>query len=334
MRTGVPNACAVSVPGVGDVLVCGTKKNGLAWRPGPTCERHDRWPELTPRSEWQRDFEDPATDLERDTVLVEDDAGPVGFGFCYVPSEPPRDLLFAFVWTFVVPEARQEVGDQLLARTADIGTVRLASVTTDARKLVRGTAMEHQVEDLARFERLGFEPIRWFVVMSRSLAEPLPERADHVGEVLLRPFHDDDVEPTRAVHNAAFADHWGGIVRSAHEWRTSSVSSAHFRSDLSSVATDGDEPVGYLLSHHYPEDREMTGRHELWVSLLGVLPSHRGRGLTSALLRRLLHQARAAGFESVGLDVDGESPTGAVRLYERLGFRPLERSISYGRGVG
>ena len=45
--------------------------------------------------------------------------------------------------------------------------------------------------------------------------------------------------------------------------------------------------------------------------------SHRGLGLRKSLLR---HGFALRGVGRVGLKVDARNPTGAVQLYERLGF--------------
>ena len=57
-----------------------------------------------------------------------------------------------------------------------------------------------------------------------------------------------------------------------------------------------------------------------WVKDLVVRESERGRGLGKALLRHGLHAYRDRGARRVGLKVDGDNPTGAPQLYERVGF--------------
>ena len=47
----------------------------------------------------------------------------------------------------------------------------------------------------------------------------------------------------------------------------------------------------------------------------------------SFTLTRTLEAGRAAGLERAVLDVDSESPTGAVGLYERLGFTTAKQSV-------
>lgn len=56
------------------------------------------------------------------------------------------------------------------------------------------------------------------------------------------------------------------------------------------------------------------------VQNLGIVPRHRGQGLGTHLLFQALAGFRAAGLQLATLDVTAEN-TGALRLYERLGFR-------------
>jgi ribosomal protein S18 acetylase RimI-like enzyme len=56
------------------------------------------------------------------------------------------------------------------------------------------------------------------------------------------------------------------------------------------------------------------------IQNLGVTPSHRGRGIGSALLLRALEGFRRAGLGRAFLEVTAQNEA-AVRLYRRLGFR-------------
>jgi ribosomal protein S18 acetylase RimI-like enzyme len=57
----------------------------------------------------------------------------------------------------------------------------------------------------------------------------------------------------------------------------------------------------------------------LYVISFAVVPEHRGKGIGSALLRRVVEDALAEGRRSVSLDVASRNE-GAIRLYEREGF--------------
>jgi len=56
------------------------------------------------------------------------------------------------------------------------------------------------------------------------------------------------------------------------------------------------------------------------IQNLGIAPEHRGKGLGSILLGRAAEGFRSAGLRQMHLEVTTEN-TGAIRLYERLGFK-------------
>jgi hypothetical protein len=62
------------------------------------------------------------------------------------------------------------------------------------------------------------------------------------------------------------------------------------------------------------------------IQNLGILPRHRGKGLGSALLLQALHGFRLHGLRQARLEVTAHNE-GAVRLYQRLGFR--RRKVIY-----
>jgi GNAT superfamily N-acetyltransferase len=58
-------------------------------------------------------------------------------------------------------------------------------------------------------------------------------------------------------------------------------------------------------------------------------PSARGRGVASALIATALRAGAADGCVTAGLDVDSDNVTGALRLYERLGFTTTRTQVSW-----
>ena len=66
-------------------------------------------------------------------------------------------------------------------------------------------------------------------------------------------------------------------------------------------------------------DRHGTG----WVQNLGITPPHRGRKLGTKLLFKSLAGFRTAGLRRGALEVTAQN-TGALRLYQRLGFRTVK----------
>jgi ribosomal protein S18 acetylase RimI-like enzyme len=97
--------------------------------------------------------------------------------------------------------------------------------------------------------------------------------------------------------------------------------------DLSDIALAGDEVIGYTINEHYPEDEELLGRRDGWIGTLGVARQHRGRGVATSLIASSIDRFRKAGLTHASLGVDADNPTGAHRLYYRLGFDLEKRSV-------
>jgi ribosomal protein S18 acetylase RimI-like enzyme len=133
-----------------------------------------------------------------------------------------------------------------------------------------------------------------------------------------------------AAHNAAFVDHPNFTPWSEAMWRQWVTGSRNFRPDLSVVLVERDRPdhvVSYLQSNEYDAYQEKTGRREAFVAKVGTRREHRGRGLAGLLLRHVLREYHAAGYDEAALDVDSENPTGALGIYRRAGFE-VERTFA------
>ena len=114
-------------------------------------------------------------------------------------------------------------------------------------------------------------------------------------------------------------------------WRQWVTGSHTFRPAVTFVATpdDGDEIVGYVITHEFEAYLDATGKREAYVAKVGVVPGHRGRGLAGALLGHVLRACAEAGYDEAALDVDTENPTGALGIYRRCGFEVESRWTSY-----
>jgi len=58
------------------------------------------------------------------------------------------------------------------------------------------------------------------------------------------------------------------------------------------------------------------------IRMLAVAPDAQGKGIATALIAECIVRAKAKGFQSIGLHT-GEFMTGAMRLYEWLGFERI-----------
>ena len=186
---------------------------------------------------------------------------------------------------------------------------------------------ERQPGDIALLEAAGFEPKRWFFEMVRPNLDDIPEPALPEG-LEIRPI---DLSLARAVWHAdieAFQDHWGGFDGSEEHlqrWLDNP------RTDLSIwiVAFDGDEIAGGVINAIDPEQNKALGIERGWLGSVFTRRAWRRRGLATALIARSLHVLRERGLTSAGLGVDADNPSGALGLYEGLGFEVDMRSTAW-----
>jgi mycothiol synthase len=126
-----------------------------------------------------------------------------------------------------------------------------------------------------------------------------------------------------AAQQEAFADHWEHREVPWEEWERERFGDDRFDPSLWLLAVDGDEIAGFSLNYW------KTGGDWGWIGSIGVRRPWRRRGIAEALLRASFAEFARRGETRVGLGVDGQSPTGATRLYERVGMRIFWRAVVY-----
>lgn len=218
--------------------------------------------------------------------------------------------------------------DAMLARAAAIHAERHPG----GRAMVATTGIDGQADQRDLLTGAGFSVDRWSLAMLADLhGDPLTA-PDLPAGLVLREF-DEALSPLMlAAHNEAFLDHPNWNPWSAAEWQEWVVEGRSFRPRLTVAAVDPAEPdrvVGYVQSAEFEAHQQVTGRREAYVGKVGVLRSHRGLGLATALLREVLVRAQAEGYDEAALDVDSANPTGALGVYERAGFAVRRRWADY-----
>ncbi|MCZ2857790.1 GNAT family N-acetyltransferase [Blastococcus sp. VKM Ac-2987] len=274
--------------------------------------------------EWTGWGVDPA----RDGVAVLDAGGALA-GFAVVSASATfRDVFRITLDGRVHPDHRGSglgaaLLDWELARGAEVHAERHPGAP--ARLVVRVLGTQPQLERLV--ERRGLAAERWYRVMERQLTDlPAPEP---VPGVELAPFTWDRDEEVRHAHNAAFTAHHGSSERDAASWRALFTGQRSFRPDLSVLAVADGAVLGYLLAYVYESDARARGYREVVLGQIGVLPPARGRGIAAAAILQSLRKAAAAGCRTSALDVDSDNVTGALRLYERLGYGTVRTSVAW-----
>ena len=147
------------------------------------------------------------------------------------------------------------------------------------------------------------------ILMRRPLAAPFPSPVWPTG-ICLVPFQEQHALAAHALLAEAYSIGGGGVPSRFVEWWTNVSSDEEFDPALCFVALD--------------DTGAMAGFALCWTSSfvkdIAVAPAHRRKGLGEALLLAAFTALRARGHDQVGLKVEDDNPSGAQRLYERLGF--------------
>jgi len=279
----------------------------------------------------RREMERPGLDAARNVFVAESDEGRVS-GFVDVQVEHGQDDIWGFCLT-VHPDVRDgDAGPRLLQAAWERALAR--------RDECKGRAAWFQTEVNANatwlnalFEQCGLSIARYELRMRCALAESnIPPLVASDGITLRVLVHPQDDHAVNAALGDAFHDSWGAVELSDNDF-AHIFESGYAQPEASVVAWAGDEVVGACLNDFSPARFERVGAREGWLSSLGVRRAWRKRGLATAILTESLQQALSRGLQAVALDVDAENPNGAKRLYERVGFREVERFHVYRKRI-
>lgn len=310
----------------------------LSWRPISDADI-DGWEGLLRRMavEDKPDWIEQRADLEEvlqasknnpelDTILGVDGEGiPRAFG--RISANPGSNLVHVFggvdpAWR------RRGLGQSIHHWQLERARKRLEDAEITGG-FIRSYVEESNPGHQALMESAGATVVRWFTEMTRDLSEPIPE-VDLDPEFEIVTFSDDLSEAIRLAHNEAFQDHWGSEPRDEESWRFT-VTHPEFRADWSLAVIDNSsgEVAAYEIASYDPESKELVGHDEGYTELLGVRRNWRGRRLAPALLAEAMRRIKASGMENAALGVDTENPSGALGLYERMGYTPTRRSMAF-----
>lgn len=279
------------------------------------------WTEADLREEWAE------YDLERDVFLLELDGRLAG----YAAFERKGDSGRMLVDGYVHPELTGlGVGSALLRLTEERARDEVPLVPAGERAYLQNATLVNDPAVPPLYAAHGYEPVRrhWRMAIDLERApEPLvPEGIE------IRLFREpDERQGVYETIEEAFEDHWEHRRRTFEEWSKRAYDVEGYDPTLVWVALEGDEVVGANLA--YWKRQGDWG----WVGSIGVRRPWRRRGIAEALLETSFAEFFRRGERRVGLGVDAQSPTGATRLYEKVGMHVFWEAVVYEkelRGAG
>jgi mycothiol synthase len=274
-------------------------------------------------------FDDPWSEAETDSLAALTADGQIAAWARVFANPQPQDECRAFLWGEVHPDHRRNgLADFIFDWMEARGRAKLSELSSSLPRVLRANTQDNLHDRIALYERHSFRPVRHFYRMRRDLSQPIPD--EHAPEgITLRNFRPELGAGARQALNEAFADHWSHEPVSEEDWQTFFTGRSDFRPDLTFIAMAGDEVAGICLNVVNRETNERQGVCEGWIQDLGVRRTWRKRGVASALLCASMRAFKTDGLDSAMLGVDTENPTGALGLYQRLGFAPVKRFINF-----
>ena len=257
---------------------------------------------------WRRTFREvlgqPGLDPEANCLLLEE-GGEVQ-GFCLIFPELPvgRTVLELETAPHLVGSlAEREVLRQGVARARELGA-RVAHLCLPQRSPRR---------ELLEQEGFSRVCVYWEMVWRQERVPPVS--LPHGFSV--RPLEAGDAPTLTAVQNAAFAGSWG--------FCPNTVEQVQYRSAMTNTSPrgilflcHGERVAGYCWTSVAPVEGQTRGL----ISMVGVVPDYRRRGVGRPVLLAGMEYLRSIGVDDIGLNVDRNN-TPAIRLYTSVGFQKM-----------
>jgi mycothiol synthase len=311
---------AVDFPAAAELISAAHAHDDVDWLPTPELLAHD----------WGRT---PGFDPAADVLVAESAGRAVGLVAVDWRSRHIKIVHEVAIW--VRPSSRRNgIGDTLLTWAEDHARETVAAGIggpTDLPHEIGGWAdadvpghAQLAASRSYRVARYGFE-------MRRRVDDPIAKVTLPEG-LEVRPVQPDEHRTIWDADTEAFRDHFEASVRTDADYEQW-ITSPTLDTSLWQVAWDGGEVAGSVITSINAEENEKLGLKIAWLDHISVRRPWRKRGVASALIASTLHILRERGMEIAALGVDAENPTGALQVYEAMGFARHKTGISYRKAL-
>lgn len=235
-------------------------------------------------------------------------------GFYSINPDSNRKKLFSDVYARPGSELIEEVIAQ---------TLRHASEEHSDYEHLFGVNTKDQVMRSA-LKSFGMEAIRTYWRMRRKLDPQAKSLSRNENVEIKLVSGRDDLETWWALHQDAFSNHFGFAPRPMDLWIEQTTSAETMDPNGCFLASYKGEPAGFVLLAN--ANYHLNGAY---VDLIGVSHKFQGLGLGQLLLQHAINFSVDQGREFIELNVDTGNESGALKLYEKLGFTPSSSWVQY-----
>lgn len=301
------------------------------------CETVDQLDEgyITPDT-WRMRLDSPDVDKERDVRMWEDEQGRlVGYATVWVEQPDDQPIAEAHLTMRAHPDVRN-IG--LEDAMVEWGSERIREVARQRNQTARllsdlpYRSAEYTAYRQTVLERNGFRPVRYWFKMARDLNQPVAEPQLPEGYTLRHTEGSAEAGKWVEVVNQSFVDHWNhhDETEESHTHYLENDPNYVKERDLVAIAPDGTW-AAFCFCWIDTKDNEVKNRKEGWIDTLGTRRGFRKMGLGTAMLLAGMRKLKEDGSDTAVLEVDTENPSGALRLYEAVGFQKVSSTATFSK---
>ena len=266
-------------------------------------------------------------DPYQDMLFAEVDGQVVGYSRVTWWTEDSGNWIYLH-FGFLLPAWRHKGIGRAMLRYNQNRLRQIAAEREDsAARYFESFASDTEVANQALLQSEGFKAVRYGFEMVRSLSDPIAEKPLPEG-LEVRPVLPGHYRAIWEANQEAFQDHWGYSPAKEEDyqrWLNESI----FQPDIWQVAWDGDQVVGMVLNFLVEAENIKYDRQRGYTEFICVRRPWRKQGVASALITRSLKMFKQMGMTEASLGVDTQNLSGALRLYESLGFEPVKQHTTY-----
>jgi len=276
------------------------------------------------RNEWETPGVEPARDIRLVFAPNGDLAGYMEVWTNAVPPALPE------LWARVDPEYQgMEIATWLMQWAEGRALEALPRVPNELRFVTRVGVYRQDEKARKLFENMGYQHVRSLYHMLIEMDAPAPE-PQFPANITIRTYNPEtDSEAVYRADTDAFRDHFGfveqpfeeGLKKWKRRWEQGNCDPS-----LMFIALDG--PSGEIAATNLCRPMSPYDSERGWVGSLGVRRPWRKHGLGLGLLLHSFNEFYRRGKRKVGLGVDAQNLTGALRLYESAGMH-VDQAYDY-----
>jgi GNAT superfamily N-acetyltransferase len=237
-------------------------------------------------------------------------------------------LTFYQTFGFLLPAwRRQGIGSTMLTWTEERLRQLACSHEKTGPRFFQAGAADTEKGTTAMLEKAGYQPVRYEFNMSRPINDPLPEAPMPPG-LEVRPVKPEHIRPIWDAMQEAFKDHWG-FVEEGEEIYQAWQGQSSFQPALFKVAWDGDQVAGMVLNFVDESENAEYKRLRGYTEGISVRRPWRKKGLARSLIVQSIQMFKDMGMTETALGVDSQNLSGALRLYQGVGYHQTKQFTIY-----